>query len=73
MTEGKVCKYCYQFQSYNLFRKVKKCSDGYRNKCKDCERPMKQLHYQNNKEKYKQDYNEFMERNPLYFIERKTS
>ena len=46
--------------------KKKTCSDGYRGKCKDCERPMRHLHYINNKEKYKQAYQEFQLRNPSY-------
>ena len=51
MIEGKVCNYCSTFKSYNSFRKEKTCSDWYRGKCKDCERPMRHLHYINNKEK----------------------
>ena len=66
MIEGKVCNYCSTFKSYNSFRKEKTCSDGYRGKCKDCERPMRHLHYINNKEKYKQAYQEFQLRNPSY-------
>ena len=50
MIEGKVCNYCSTFKSYNSFRKERTCSDGYRGKCKDCERPMRHLHYINNKE-----------------------
>ena len=65
--KGKICDYCYTFKSYNSFRKAKTCIDGYRRKCKDCERPMKHLHYINNKEKYKQAFIEFMERNPNYY------
>ena len=34
--------------------------------CKQCRKIVKQLHYQNNKEKYKQCYQSFIERNPNY-------
>lgn len=66
MTEGKICYYCLIFKSFNLFRKSSTCIDGYRRKCKDCERPMKQKHYLDNKEKYKKSYQEFLLRNPNY-------
>ena len=34
--------------------------------CKECIKPSKHLHYIKNQEKYKQRYQEFLERNPNY-------
>ena len=39
---------------------------GVKSACKQCNKPIKQNHYQNNKEKYKKAYQEFMLRNPDY-------
>lgn len=47
-------------------KKKKTCLDGHRGECKDCDRERKRIHYQNNKEKYREAYLEFMERNPEY-------
>jgi hypothetical protein len=66
MNEEKYCKYCSIFKPFTSFRKEKTCPDGHRGKCKDCERPMRQAHYQKNKEKYKQAYQEFILRNTNY-------
>ena len=66
MDKGKICNYCMEFKLYDSFRKVKECTDGYRGKCKDCERPKRYLHYIKNIEKYKQAYREFILRNPNY-------
>ena len=66
MDRGKICNYCMEFKSYDSFRRAKECSDGYRGKCKDCEKPKRYLYYIKNIEKYKQAFREFMERNPDY-------
>ena len=66
MAEGKMCKYCLTFKPYDSFGKEKTCSDGHRGRCKDCMKPIKHLHYINNKEKYHQAYQEFMLVNPDY-------
>lgn len=44
---------------------------GVKSACKQCLKPMNQKHYQNNKEKYKLAYREFMFRNPDYHIKNK--
>ena len=66
MEDGKTCKYCSTFKPFDSFRRAKKCSNGYRGKCKDCERPTRYSHYIRNKEKYRQAYQEFLLRNPNY-------
>jgi len=67
MSEGKICNTCFQLKPFKLFAREKTCSDGHRGKCKDCDRKRKQLHYQNNKKKYKSAFQDFMKRNPDYF------
>ena len=67
--EGKICNTCYCFKSLYFFAKEKTCADGYRGKCKECDRERKQKNYILNKEKYKKAYNEFIERNPNYQCE----
>lgn len=67
MVEGKTCSTCFNFKSYVLYRKAKNIKDGYNTKCKDCERPIKQLHYQKNKKIYKEAFQEFMLENPDYY------
>ena len=67
MSEGKICNTCYQLKPFQLFTKEKTCPDGHRGKCKDCDRKRKQLHYQNNKEKYKTAFQDFMTRHPDYY------
>ena len=39
---------------------------GVKSACKQCNKPKQILHYQNNKGKYKQCYQDFIERNPDY-------
>jgi len=45
--------------------KLGKC--GLRANCKECDKVRKMKHYQENKEKFIQAYQEFMVRNPEYF------
>lgn len=66
MAEGRTCDYCSEFKPFNLFRKAKNCKDGYRRKCKECEKPIRQKYYRENKEKCKEHYNLFLDRNPNY-------
>ena len=66
MDEGRTCDYCLEFKPFNLFRKGKGCRDGYRRKCKECEKPIMRKYYIEHKEKYKENYKSFIERNPNY-------
>jgi hypothetical protein len=61
----KVCNTCFVEKTISLFGKDKTCKIGYRPKCKECRRPGKQLHYQLNKEKYKQAFNAFKVRQKM--------
>ena len=65
-TEGKVCTKCKEFKLLNEYDKQKGRKMGVRSACKKCNKPIKQKHYQNNKEKYKRTYQEFLLRNPDY-------
>jgi hypothetical protein len=71
----KVCKKCYISKPYSEYSKESKVKDGYRASCKKCCKLIKQEYYKNNKEKYKEAYNKFIERNPdyqnKYYSERK--
>ena len=69
--ETKTCNTCNNSKHLTNFSKAKTCPDGYRGRCKDCDKPRKQRHYQNNKEKYKLAYQAFMSRNPDYHKNRK--
>lgn len=66
MTERKICTKCNAFKFLKEYDKAKNRPMGVKSACKDCERPVKQKHYKNNKEKYKQSYQEFILRNPNY-------
>ena len=46
--------------------KLKQSQWGVKSACKQCNKSKQRLHYQNNKEKYKQCYQSFIERNPDY-------
>jgi len=61
----KVCNTCFIEKEINMFERDKTCKDGFRCKCKECRRPVKKLHYQLNKEKYKQAYNAFKVRQKI--------
>ena len=66
MAEGKVCTKCKEFKLLSEYFKAKDKPMGVKCACKQCIKPVQQKHYQNNKEKYKQGYQEFIERNPNY-------
>lgn len=69
MTEGKICTKCNEYNYFYEYDKqpLNKSKDGFRSSCKQCNKPNKRLHYQNNKEKYKEAFKNFMIRNPNYF------
>jgi len=67
MSEGKICTKCYVFKSFVNYHKDRKNPSGYNSQCNECRKPLRQLHYQNNKEKYKSAFQDFMIRNPDYF------
>ena len=66
MIEGKVCTKCQQYKLLSEYHKARDKPMGVKSACKQCNKPLKQLHYQNNKEKYKKSYQEFILRNPNY-------
>lgn len=66
MTERKICTKCNEYKYLYEYDKNKTKPMGVKSACKKCNKPIKQLHYQNNKEKYKQAYQDFIERNPEY-------
>ena len=66
MTEGKICTSCGQYKFLYEYYKNKNKPMGVECQCKQCRKIVKQLHYQNNKEKYKQCYQSFIERNSNY-------
>ena len=66
MSEGKVCTKCNEYKLLNEYYKAKKNAMGVKCACKQCLKPIKQKHYQNNKEKYRTAYLRFLERNPNY-------
>ena len=64
--EGKVCSTCHKFKYlYDYYREAKS-PDGFKAKCKKCLYTVKRKHYENNKEKYKECYKRFLEKNPNY-------
>lgn len=66
MTEGKFCSKCKEYKLLSEYYKASKNPTGVKCACKQCLKPIKQNHYQNNKEKYKQAFKEFIFRNPTY-------
>ena len=66
MTEGKVCTTCKEYKLLSEYHKDINKPMGIKSACKQCNKPIKQKHYQNNKEKYKQSYKDFMLKNPAY-------
>ena len=67
MDERKHCSKCNEYKLLSEYYKAKDKPMGVKCACKQCIKPIKQKHYQNNKEKYKQSYQEFMFRNPTYW------
>ena len=66
-TEGKICTTCNEFKYLYEYYKNKDKPMGVECQCKQCRKKVKQLHYKNNKEKYKKAFQEFMIRNPDYY------
>jgi hypothetical protein len=66
MTEGKICTKCKEYKFLYEYDKNQTKPMGVKSACKKCNKPLKQNHYQNKKEKYKKSYQEFIERNPDY-------
>ena len=66
MDDRKICSKCNEYKLLSEYYKEKDKPMGVKSACKQCLKPLKQKHYQNNKEKYKQSYQEFILRNPNY-------
>lgn len=66
MDDRKICSKCNEYKLLSEYYKAKDKPMGVKSACKQCLKPLKQKHYQNNKEKYKQSYQEFILRNPNY-------
>ena len=68
MSEGKICTKCNEYKYFYEYDKqpINKSRDGHRASCKQCNKINQRNHYQNNKEKYKQCYQSFIEKNPDY-------
>ena len=66
-TEGKICSKCKEFKYLHDYYKNKTKSMGIESACKKCNNILKRNHYHNNKEKYKEAFQEFMIRNPDYY------
>lgn len=66
MEEKKICTKCNELKSLCEYYKASGRKYGVKSACKQCLKPVKQRHYQNNKEKYKLAYKEFKLRNPNY-------
>lgn len=66
MTDSKVCTKCKEYKPLSEYNKQTGRYLNVKSSCKECNKPKKRLHYQNNKEKYKRSYQEFIRRNPNY-------
>ena len=73
--EGKICSTCNEFKYLYEYYKNKDKPMGFECQCKQCRKKVKKLYYQNNKEKYKQYYKDFIIKNPdyqsIYYIKNK--
>ena len=58
--EGKICSTCNEFKYLNEYYKNKYKPMGFECQCKQCRKKVKKLYYQNNKEKYKKCYQDFI-------------
>lgn len=66
MGDRKTCSKCGEYKFLPEYDKACNRKMGVKSACKPCNKPMKQRYYENNKEKYKQHYQEFIGRNPEY-------
>ena len=66
--KGKICTKCNEYKYLYEYDKqpLNKSRDGFRASCKECNKPHKRKHYQNNKESYRSAFQDFMTRNPDY-------
>lgn len=66
MDERKHCSKCNEYKLLSEYYKQRDKPMGVSCACKQCNKSVKQKHYQNNKEKYKKAYEKFISRNPNY-------
>lgn len=66
MTQGKNSSKCWEYKLVNEYQKGADKQLGVKSACKQCNRVLPRIHYQTNKEKYRQCYQEFLFRNLDY-------
>ena len=64
--EGKICTKCNEYKLKSEYHKQSGKPMDINPQCIECRKSGKRLNYQNNKEKYKEAYQKFIERNPTY-------
>jgi len=61
----KVCSKCKKEKNIEEFVKNRRCKDGYRNPCKECNRNQQREYYHKNKEKWKKYNRVWRKNNPV--------
>ena len=56
----KICTKCNKLKLLNEYHKHVRKPLGVNSQCIECRKPLKQIHYQNNKEKYKYAYQKYL-------------
>jgi len=62
----KVCTKCNENKLLSEYHKATGRHKGVKSSCKKCNKSVKQKHYEENKEKYKKCFQDFIDRNPDY-------
>ena len=61
--EGKICTKCNEFKVLTEYHKHIRKPLGVNSQCIECRKILKQIHYQNNKEKYREAYKKYLNKN----------
>ncbi len=64
--ESKICNHCLIDKSLDNFHADSKMRDGLKSRCKDCQRIVRQQHYENNKNRELVQNNLCRQSNPSY-------